>query len=261
MGDTVSDQQTIDRQSPVPYYQQVADVLEQRIADGRIPVGERLPSENDLCTEFGLARATIRQALQHLEGLGVAQRIPNRGVFAARAEPDGGWTIQNREGFLENAMGRQNRSVTTTVLSSSAGPLPDFAARLLRVPEHSAGFELVRLRHLDDVPALYSVNYSPPAVAAIVQHDTGVLHGTASLSELLTRNGYPLRGAHRTITALPVPLEIAAALQLQAGSPVLRVQSTSWTRGDEPFDVYETWVRTDVIPLEVNVSTVSQAGS
>lgn len=246
----------IDRQSPVPYYQQVADVLEQRITSGAIPVGERLPSENDLCAEFGLARATVRQALQHLESRGLVQRVPNRGVFAAQPAPTQGWVIQNTEGFLENAVGRQNRAVTTTVLRSGAAPLPDFAARLLQVPEETVGFELVRLRDLDGVPALYSVNYSPPEVVPVVEHAREVLDGTGSLTDLLTRAGYPLRGAHRTIRALPPTPEVAEALSISPTENILCVQSTSWTRNDLRFDVYETWVRSDVVPLEVNVSTV-----
>jgi GntR family transcriptional regulator len=252
----VSAQQTVDRQSPVPYYEQVSAALESRILTGEIAEGERLPSESDLCAQFGLARATIRQALQHLELRGLVQRVPNRGVFASRAAADQGWLIQNTEGFLENAVGRQNRAVTTTVLRSGAEQLPDFAARLLRVPERTVGFILVRLRTLDGVPALYSVNYSPPEVAGIVGASREVLDGTGSLSELLTRAGYPLRGAHRTIKALRATADVASALAVSAGEPVICVQSTSWAHNDQRFDVYETWVRTDVVPLEVNVSSV-----
>ena len=72
----------IDRQSEVPYYQQLAQVLEDRIAAGVIARGSRLPSENELSTEFGLSRATVRQALQYPRVLRAAQRIPKRGVFA-----------------------------------------------------------------------------------------------------------------------------------------------------------------------------------
>ena len=52
--------ETINRQSPVPYYQQLVDVLAERITAGLVQTGERLPSENELCNEFGLSRATRR---------------------------------------------------------------------------------------------------------------------------------------------------------------------------------------------------------
>ncbi|ROS76112.1 GntR family transcriptional regulator [Curtobacterium sp. PhB130] len=256
----MSEQQAIDRQSPVPYYEQLADVLQVRVENGAIAVGDRLPSELDLSAEYGIARATVRQALQLLESRGLAQRVPNRGVFASRPSSDRGWMIQNTEGFLENAVGRQNRAVTTTVLRSGRAKLPDFVAALLEVAVGVEGFELVRLRHLDGVPAVYSVNYSPPSVAPIVGDSEAVLNGTGSLSELLTRAGYPLRGAHRTIRARAATAEVAEALEIVRGEPVICVQSTSWTKNEERFDVYETWVRTDVVPLEVNVSSVDIPG-
>ena len=72
----------IERNSPTPYYDQLFVILSERIASGTIPVGEKLASEHELCEEFGLSRATVRQALSKLENEGLAERIPRRGVFA-----------------------------------------------------------------------------------------------------------------------------------------------------------------------------------
>ncbi|MBF4577881.1 GntR family transcriptional regulator [Frondihabitans sp. VKM Ac-2883] len=251
----------INRTSPVPYYQQLFDVLQARLSNGAIAIGERLPSENELGAEFGLARATVRQALQLLESHGLVQRIAKRGVFATEPATDRGWVIQGSQGFLENAMGHQNRSVTTDVLRAGTVPLPAAAARSLDVPEGSMGFELVRLRSLDGTPALYSINHSPPKVAPLVAAAGEVLAGTASFSELLARAGFELGGAQRTIHAVAPGREIAKLLGVGEATPTLRIRSVSWTPTGERFDVYETWVRSDVIPLEVNVSTVDLAGA
>lgn len=244
----------IDRQSPIPYYQQLFDVLERRLASGSIASGERLPSEHELCNEFGLSRATVRQGLQLLESRGLVHRIANRGVFASDPSSERGWVIQGNEGFLENAIGHQNRSVTTQVLRHGPIVLPASVCRSLEVPEETSGYELVRLRSIDGVPALYSTNYSPPTVSGIVAVADDVLTGHASLSELLASAGYPLGGAQRTIRALSPSKEIAEALEIRETSPVLCVRSTSWSTSGARFDVYETWVRSEIVPLEVNVS-------
>ena len=146
--------ETINRQSPVPYYQQLVDVLAERITAGLVQTGERLPSENELCNEFGLSRATVRQALQLLESRGLVQRIAKRGVFVSESPPVRGWVIQGNEGFLENAIGHQNRSVTTRVLGAGPVALPSYASKELEQPEGTIGYELVRLRTLEGVPAL-----------------------------------------------------------------------------------------------------------
>jgi len=255
----MTDANTIDRTSPVPYYQQLVDILEKRLSSKRIAVGEKLPSENELRNEFGLARATVRQALQTLESRGMVQRIANRGVFASEAPVEHGWMIQGTQGFLENAVGHQNRSVATRVLRSGRIALPAIPSRSLDVPDGSEGFELVRLRSLEGTPAVYSVNYSPQSLAPIIENAADVLDGSASLSELFAQAGYSMGGAHRTVYAVTPSTEIAEHLQVNATTPLLRIRSVSWTTGGFKYDVYETWVRSDVVPLEISVTTVEAA--
>ena len=248
---------SIDRQSAVPYYQQLVEVLESRIAAGDLAAGERLPSENDICTEFGLSRATVRQALQVLETRGHAQRIPGRGVFVTESsEPERGWVIQGREGFLENAIRNGGQAVTTKVLRHGTVALPSATARLLDVPDGSAGYELVRVRSIDGVPAVYSINRLPLPLIPVVEHAAGVLDGTASLTEAIERAGHALGGANRTIRSVRATGEIAAELEVEEGSPLLQIRSTSWSTQGQRFDVYETWVRSEVIPLEIEVGVV-----
>lgn len=246
----------IDRLSTTPYYQQLSDFLEKRIESGLIQQGTRLPSENDLCTEFGLSRATIRQALQLLETRGFATRVNGRGVYATQRESNHGWMIQGVEGFLENAVGHENRSVSTQVLSHGRCALPPFACSALQIEPDSEGYSLERLRCLDGVPALYSVNYSPPFVVPIVEGASKVLAGEASFSELLSQAGVRIGGANRTIRAVSADEVIASHLQVPVATSLLQIRSVSWTTDGNRFDVYETWVRSDVVPLEVNVSAV-----
>lgn len=244
----------IDRQSSTPYYQQLVEVLEHRLVRGEIPQGQRLPSENDLCKEFGLSRATVRQAMQVLESRGLVTKIANRGVFAVRPPAaDAGWTVQQPEGFLENALSHRNRSVITRVLRHGPAVLPESVCGALQIPGHTAGYELVRLRTLNGVPALYGVNYSPPALAQVIAASTEVLEGQASLGQVLASAGYALGGAHRSVRAVAPSADIASALDITRTTPTLHIRSTSWTPAGQRFDVHDTWVRSDVVPLEVSV--------
>ena len=45
-----------------PAYQQVADQLRDRILDGSLTAGDRLPTEVELSEIFGVSRSTIREA-------------------------------------------------------------------------------------------------------------------------------------------------------------------------------------------------------
>jgi GntR family transcriptional regulator len=61
----------------------VQDELRQRIDQGRLPAGARLPSEPDLATELGVSRATLREALRALEDEGLLRRRQGSGTYVA----------------------------------------------------------------------------------------------------------------------------------------------------------------------------------
>lgn len=71
----------IDRESPVPPYQQVAAILRARIADGTIPPGRRIPSMVELEAEFGVARDTLRKATQVLKDEGLVETVLGMGIY------------------------------------------------------------------------------------------------------------------------------------------------------------------------------------
>lgn len=55
-----------------PVYQQVADQIAEAILAGDLPAGQPLPTERDLSEQFGVSRASIREALRALQARGLA---------------------------------------------------------------------------------------------------------------------------------------------------------------------------------------------
>lgn len=249
--------EVIRRDSPTPYHRQLTDILERQILDRVIAEQSRLPSELELAERFGLSRSTVRQALRTLVSRGYAVRIANRGHFASTPPQEHGWMIQDRAGFLENGIGHHNRRVTTQVLSAQQEPFPSHVCHALRLPEGSEGLVLVRRRLLDGAPALIGTNFHPPHVESAISRAADVLRGEASLNAALTREGFVAYGAQRIIHALEAPAEIAELLGVPPGTALVRIRSATWDQSTVPFDYYETWLRTDVVPLEVTTASVA----
>ena len=65
---------TLERNSPVPLYYQLAQSIEQAINDGVLAPGDRLENELSLTTRLGLSRPTARQAIQELVKKGLLVR-------------------------------------------------------------------------------------------------------------------------------------------------------------------------------------------
>lgn len=63
----------------------VADQLESLITQGKVPVGNKLPTENSLCDSFGVSRTVIREAITHLKSLGLVETRRGVGTTVLRS--------------------------------------------------------------------------------------------------------------------------------------------------------------------------------
>ena len=73
--------QSIGAQTSLP--QQLADALRARIRASEWAAGERLPTEAELVAQYGVSRATVRQAIKDIEGQGLVVVQRGRGTFMA----------------------------------------------------------------------------------------------------------------------------------------------------------------------------------
>lgn len=71
----------VDPSSPVYVYVQVADAIEADVRSGRLPVGARLPGEQDLAAQYGIAKGTASRVARELRDRGLAITVPNKGTF------------------------------------------------------------------------------------------------------------------------------------------------------------------------------------
>lgn len=72
-------QDDLDRDSPVPLYEQLADLLRRAIDEGRLTA--RVPSEPTLVQQYGVSRGTAGRAVQILVDAGYVMISFGKGAF------------------------------------------------------------------------------------------------------------------------------------------------------------------------------------
>lgn len=74
-------ERSIDRQASLPIYRQLKEIIKEKIGDGKFRPGDRIPTEYELCEQFEISRAPVRQALLELVNEGVLYRQQGSGTF------------------------------------------------------------------------------------------------------------------------------------------------------------------------------------
>lgn len=77
------DMPVIDPAGPQLVYVVVADHIAAQIADGRLPVGARLPGELAMAELYGIARMTVARAVRELRERGLVVTVRGKGTFVA----------------------------------------------------------------------------------------------------------------------------------------------------------------------------------
>ncbi|WP_321366431.1 FadR/GntR family transcriptional regulator [uncultured Celeribacter sp.] len=74
---------------------EIAQDLSAKIASGALSVGDRLPSERDLCTQYAVSRAVVREALSQLKSDGLVAARAGSGVYVTQRDSTNAFRFQN----------------------------------------------------------------------------------------------------------------------------------------------------------------------
>jgi GntR family transcriptional regulator len=224
----------LSRSSAGTLYHQLLGILRGRIESGEIGVGDRLPSEADLVSDFGVSRTTARRALDELRREGLVRREPGRGTFLA--SPRLRSNLAYLHSFTEEIERWGYTPGARLVSREELAANEEVAARL----EIEAGDEVLfvrRLRLADERPIFVCDSYLPVGRFPALR---GANYGTVSLSKLFEeRIGRRIQNSRQWIGAATATSEVAALLEIPAGIPVLRVLRITLVTGNTPIELVE----------------------
>lgn len=221
---------------------QVREYVRSLVADG-VP-GSPAPSERELVSMFGVARMTVRQAMDALVVEGLLERVPGRGTFVARPRR----TVSTVVSFSEDMTRRGMSPESHTLLArrEQAGP---GVARALGIAEGDAVIHWRRLRRADGDPMSVEDAYLPEV------HLPGFLDPGGmppSLYEELAARRLRPTWVEDSFAADVASGEEAGLLEITEGGPVLRRQRRA-VAGDKVVEVSRSVYRGDRYNLRVQL--------
>lgn len=229
----------LNKHSPVPLYLQLKKLLEAQVASGDLPPHGRVPSERELSEQYDISRMTARQALTELIQEGRLYTSRGKGTFVA--EPKIRQSVQSLTSFTEDMRAR-GFTPTTRLVRLEQTTASDMIAARLRIPEGAPVVCIERLRLADDEPmALETACLFFDGVERLlhINHDGSLYAVLREQFELI-----PCEAVQEFDAVMALPRE-RSLLQLSEGSPVLRIQRTTFDATQRPFEFVQSIYRGD----------------
>ena len=205
------------------------------------PPGHPAPSERELVHQFGVARMTVRQALDALVSEGLLERIPGRGTFVAQRRAA---EVARLTSFTEDMQRRGHTAGSRTVVArlEAAGP---GVARALEIAEGDPIIHWQRVRTADGTPMCTEDAYLPATlVPGRLENLPDSLY-----ADLRERGLEPTWGEDSVDAGIAAAPE-ARLLDLPVGAAVLRVARRAFA-DRTPVAVSRSTYRADKFTLWV----------
>lgn len=234
------------RDTPIPRYAQLAELFRQRISRGTWPQGHRLPSLEALVEEFGVARVTVRQAIDLLARDGLVSPQRGRGTFVTGTPGRDRWlrlgmTLQDLA-----AVYRDDEPMLTLLEEASAEPMltpKDGVAApryhfLRRVHSRAGQPYCVISIYLDDrIFGLAPQRFREQTVIPV----------------LLDLGEVRIAHARQTLTIGTADVEVARRLDVPVNSPTAEVRRVCVDPDGTVIYLGEVTYRGDYIHLDMNL--------
>jgi GntR family transcriptional regulator len=220
----------IDRSSAIPLYHQFKMYIIEMIKNKNFNPGQRIPSETSLCTQFGLSRYPIRQALAELVQEGWLLRLRGKGTFVStpRVQLSVTWQLL---GFNED-MERKGHKVETRILENRIDGSRTDVAENLQIQEQTPVVCISRLRLLDGYPYLVDYIYVRSDLCPGLENLD--LNNVSLFGTFRKYYGLTIARAHRTLTIESASASIAKMLLLKNGSPLFKLTDVCYSNTNVP---------------------------
>ena len=233
-----------------PLYLQIKTDLLTRIVDGQWSENTLIPTEAELCEEYGVSTVTIREALKLLVQDGVLRRIAGKGTFVTKPKLE--QKLNNLVSITRWAK-QEGLSVTTRIIKIEKQKCDSSIAYRLSVPKGKPVTRVERLRLGNAEPLMFEVLWIPT-------HYCPDLHvqdmANTPFYDILTHVYHiPLTRAVETIEPALADQYTTELLGVGRKALFLLVEHTAYTLNDEVAYFVRSFYRGDRYKFSIEVKT------
>jgi GntR family transcriptional regulator len=230
----------MEHESPIPLYHQLKEILKEKIESRDWVPGEKIPSENELTSQYDISRNTVKKALDDLVQDGLLKRIQGKGTFVSKPKLE-----QSLTGFysFSKVMKAQGLNPKDIILSIEKKAAKLSIARQLQIPEGEAVIELKRLRCANDEPIILETSYIPCDLVNELSHSD--LEETSLYDYMEQELGIYVTSAKEIFEPVLIRDYESRYLEVEEGFPALLLDRIAYNSDKRPVEFCRSIVRGD----------------
>lgn len=222
-----------------PLYQQLRDVIRDKIITGEYAPGTAIPSENELASKYGVHRLTVRNTIEILvdEGLLITKQGSGIYVTGKKKQMD----IDQFPGYKKSLKDKRAKEKAAVIVNSPrvAGP---YYAKLFNIKEYDQIHYVCRLLKTNHSPVSVEKFYIP---FSVIPNLDSIDFSIFSTYEVLDFYHIDI---HRTVEKLEVSyvdLKMAKRLKIKEENPVFLFSVVGYGEMGVAIFSYESYTRAD----------------
>jgi GntR family transcriptional regulator len=227
---------------------QVYLVLRDRILNGAIAFGAKLPTENELASVHGVSRVTVRRALGELSRERLIERRRSAGTRVVYRPVLAPMTV-DISGMLAS-LADIGRRTSVKLLSFDYVAAEGAAAHALGVSSDQMLQRSVRVRSVDGEPFSYLTTFVPESVSLTFTRQE---LASRPLLDLLERAGVKVEHARQRISAVLAAPDVAAALKVRTGTPLIELIRVVYDQSGRGVEHLQALYRPDRYTFEIDL--------
>jgi GntR family transcriptional regulator len=241
----------IDKNSPIPIYHQLYEILRKKIEDEVFKVGDYLPPENKLAQDYEVSRLTVRQALAELVDEGLIKKRRGKGTLVI--QPKSVENLMELRGFTNDAL-KAGYVPSSVVLENKLLDVPGAALERMKLQVGAKVIFLKRLRLLNDVPYAIECAYINPAldtrILKVLEMDMSKSSLYVFFKETLGMN---MKYADETLEITHIDRENANLLGIKNNSCVVLRRRFTYTQDEKCVEYVQSLYRADKYKFNIRL--------
>ena len=236
----------LNRHSSTPLYEQVAQLIQEKVNEETWQAGKKLPSERELCDLFAVSRITIRQAIKQLEDQGILYRTHGVGTFISRKtklqQP-----LEQVNSF-QQMLEQQGVIASTKILTNQQILSSVQMAKILNLQPTDYVINLQLIGYGDEQPMVYYNSYFSTSIGETIVPNAQAMETKGK--PFSTLDLYPLTNTYQpthleqTFEAYTANKELASTMHIEEGWPIFQVTSIMY-KDAYPLEYREAFYRGD----------------